>query len=69
MTETIGEPDQQNSAILEHLPEQGESSVQLQQQDPLKQNDVIECKVGKHDEWTHVSVLSRAGKAKTATRH
>ena len=69
VTETIGEHDQQNNAILEHLPEQGESSVQLQQQGQLKRNDVIEYKVGENDEWTHVSVLSRAGKAKTATRH
>ena len=45
VTETIGELDQQNNAILEHLPEQGESSVQLQQQDPSKRNYVIEYKI------------------------
>ena len=66
VTKTIGEPDQQNNVVLEHLPEQGESSVQLQQQGPLKGDDVIQYKVG---EWTHANVLSRAGKAKTATRH
>ena len=69
VTETIGELDQQNNAILEHLPEQGESSAQLQQQSPLKRDDVIKYKVGENDEWTRVSVLSRAGKAKTATKH
>ena len=58
-TETIGEPDQQNNIILEHSPEQEESSVQLQQQGPLKHDDVIEYKVGaENDEWTHASVLS-----------
>ena len=46
VTETIGEPDQQNNVILEHLPEQEESSVQLQQQGPLKGDDVIQYKVG-----------------------
>ena len=52
VTETIGELDQQNNAILEHLPEKGESSIQLQQQGPLKRNDVIEYKVGEDNEWT-----------------
>ena len=46
-----------------------DSSVQLQQQGPLKCNDVIEYKFCENDEWNHVSVLSRAGKAKTATKH
>ena len=69
VTETIRELDQQNNAMLERLPEQGESSVQLQQQGPLKRNDVTEYTVGENDEWTRVSVLSRAGKAKTATKH
>ena len=68
-TETIGEPDQQNNVILEHLPEQEESSVQLWQQCPSKHDDVIEYKVGDNDEWTRANVLNRADKAKTTTRH
>ena len=42
VTETIGELDQQYNAILEHLPEQGELSVHLQQKGLLKRNDVTE---------------------------